>query len=72
MNKTHEDSVIVSCHVTSKLAQVLLSSKPYIILEHSDYPPKIPVVVLQVESAPMDYLLIEYVTENKYKMGLNT
>lgn len=72
MNKSHEDSVIVSAHVTSRLAQALLSSKPYMIFDHCDYPPKIPVVVLQVEPAPLDYLLIEYITENKYKMGLNT
>lgn len=66
MIKSHKDSTIVGCATRSPLARTLLAPIPYVILENCDYPPKVPVVVLQVESLSPDQILIEYVHKNKY------
>lgn len=66
MKKSHEGSTIVKTETRSPLAKTLLSHTPYVILENCDYTPKVPVVVLQVETVPPDLLLIEYVQKNKY------
>ena len=66
MIKSHKDSVIVKAEAKSPLAKTLLSHTPYVIVENCDYPQKVPVVVLQVETMPPDMLLIEYVQKNKY------